>query len=104
MRGCAGARSTQARTPLALHSPQPFAGLGFSRTLIALLSSNLFFFILSGPGGCNVWLSLARGFQLGGYQGWNQLHLPDQTSRRFGFGFGSRPQFPADEVLAGHLP
>ena len=34
----------------------------------------------------------------------NQLHLPDQTSRRFGFGFGSRPQFPADEVLAGHSP
>ena len=34
----------------------------------------------------------------------NQLNLPDQTSRRFGFGFGSRPQFPADEVLAGHLP
>ena len=23
----------------------------------------------------------------------NQLHLPDQTSRRFGFGFGSRPSF-----------
>ena len=34
----------------------------------------------------------------------NQLNLPDLTSRRFGFGFGSRPEFPSDEVLAGHLP
>ena len=51
-------RTPTCRSPptLALPSPQPFAGLGFSRTLIALLSSNLFFFILSRPGGCKVWL------------------------------------------------
>ena len=50
MRGRAGARSTQARTPTcrspptgAPPSPQPFTGCGFSGTLIALLSSYLFF-------------------------------------------------------------
>ena len=70
MRGCAGARSTQARTahlqgPIptgAPPSPQPFTGLGFARTMIALLSSYLFFLHLSRPGGCNVWLGLAGGF------------------------------------------
>ena len=55
-------------------SPQPFAGLGLSRTLIAFLFSYLFLH-LSRPGVCKVWLGRARGFLLGGLQALNQLDL-----------------------------
>ena len=56
MRGCAGARSTQARTS---PSPQPFTGLGFSRPLIALLSSYLFFCTCLDQAGAGFGLGLA---------------------------------------------
>ena len=55
--------------------------------VLALLSF-FCFFDPCRPGGCNVWLGLARGFFA-----WRLSSLePVATSRRFGFGFGSRPK------------
>ena len=71
------------------------------------------FFDPCRPGGCNVWLGLARGFLLGGYQALSQLRraeglalglargpCPDQTSTRFGFGVGSRPPVSSRRSLS----
>ena len=48
------------------------------------------FFDPCRPGGCNVWLGLARGFLLGGYQALNQLRRAEGLA----LGLARGPQFP----------
>ena len=84
MRGCAGARSTQARTPTCRNpncaaappSPQPFTAVGFSRTLITLPSSYVFCTCLDQVGVRFGWVWLEFLLQLS----WT---CPDQTGARF---------------------
>ena len=49
----------------------------------------LCFFDPCRPGGCNVWLGLARGFLLGGYQALNQLRRAEGLA----LGLARGPQF-----------
>ena len=79
-------------------SPKPFTALGLSRTLIALLSSCLFVH-LSKPGGCKVWLGLARGFLLGGLPSLE----PAGPKERFG-GLGFLIHRRPDGLFASDLP